>query len=103
MMLRLEYFLIISAALFCIGVFGVLSRRHVIQLLLSIELILNAVIINFVAFSAFMPTAKLTGQVFAIFIITIAAAEVGVGLAVIISIYRNIKTAKIEDMNILKW
>lgn len=102
-MLRLEYFLIISAALFCIGVFGVLSRRHVIQLLLSIELILNAVIINFVAFSAFMPTAKLTGQVFAIFIITIAAAEVGVGLAVIISIYRNIKTAKIEDMNILKW
>jgi NAD(P)H-quinone oxidoreductase subunit 4L len=102
-MLRLEYFLIISAALFCIGVFGVLSRRHVIQLLLSIELILNAVIINFVAFSAFMPTAKLTGQVFAIFIITVAAAEVGVGLAIIISAYRNLKTAKIEDMKILKW
>jgi NAD(P)H-quinone oxidoreductase subunit 4L len=102
-MLRLEYFLIISAALFCIGVFGVLSRRHVIQLLLSIELILNAVIINFVAFSAFMHTAKLTGQVFAIFIITVAAAEVGVGLAIIISVYRNLKTAKIEDMKILKW
>jgi len=102
-MLRLEYFLIISAALFCIGVFGVLSRCHVIQLLLSIELILNAVIINFVAFSAFMHTAKLTGQVFAIFIITVAAAEVGVGLAIIISVYRNLKTAKIEDMKILKW
>jgi NAD(P)H-quinone oxidoreductase subunit 4L len=102
-MLKLEYFLIISAALFCIGVFGVLSRRHVIQLLLSIELILNAVIINFVAFSAFMPTVKLTGQVFAIFIITAAAAEVGVGLAIIISVYRNLKTAKIEDMKILKW
>jgi len=102
-MLRLEYFLIISAALFCIGIFGVLSRRHVIQLLLSIELILNAVIINFVAFSAFMPTTKLTGQVFAIFIITLAAAEVGIGLAIIISVYRNIKTAKIEDMKILKW
>ena len=102
-MLRLEYFLIISAALFCIGIFGVLSRRHVIQLLLSIELILNAVIINFVDFSAFMPTTKLTGQVFAIFIITLAAAEVGIGLAIIISVYRNIKTAKIEDMKILKW
>jgi len=102
-MLRLEYFLIVSAALFCIGIFGVLSRRHVVQLLLSIELILNSVIINFVAFSAFMPSIRLTGQVFAIFIITIAAAEVGVGLAIVISVYRNLKTAKIEDMKILKW
>ncbi len=101
--LKLVYFLILSGALFCIGIYGVLSRRHLIQILLSVELILNAAILNFVAFSSFITPDEMTGQMFSIFIIVVAAAEVGVGLAIILSVYRSKKSVDIDNINILKW
>ena len=80
-------FLLLGALLFCIGVYGVLARRNGVMVLMSIELILNAVNINFVAFGAL--NGNIAGQVFALFVITIAAAEVGVGLAIVLLLYRN--------------
>ncbi len=100
---KLVYFLIVSGILFCIGIYGVLSRRHLVQILMSVELILNAVILNFVAFSSFTTPDEMTGQMFAIFIIAVAAAEVGVGLAIILSVYRKKKSVDIDNINILKW
>ena len=100
---KLVYFLIVSAMLFCIGIYGVLSRRHLVQILMSVELILNAVILNFVAFSSFTTPDEMTGQMFTIFIIVVAAAEVGVGLAIILSVYRRKKSVDIDNINILKW
>ena len=100
---KLVYFLIVSAMLFCIGIYGVLSRRHLVQILMSVELILNAVILNFVAFSSFTTPDEMTGQMFAIFIIVVAAAEVGVGLVIILSVYRRKKSVDIDNINILKW
>ena len=101
--LKLIYFLIVSAILFSIGIYGVLTRRHLVHILLSIELILNAVLINLIAFSSFSTPEKMTGQMFAVFVIVVAACEVGVGLAIILSIYRKRKSVDINDMNILKW
>jgi len=101
--LKLIHFLVISGVLFCIGIFGVLSRRHLVQILMSVELILNAVLINLIAFSSFSNTSGLTGQMFAVFVIVVAAAEVGVGLAIILSIYRKKKSVDIDNINILKW
>lgn len=102
-MIPLQYYLIASTALLSVGIFGVLTRKHVVQILLSIELILNAVTINFVAFSLYMTPQRPIGQVFAIFVITLAAAEVGVGLAIILAVYKSLKTANIEDIRLLKW
>ena len=101
--LKLIYFLIISALLFGIGLYGVLTKRHLIHVLLSVELILNAVLINLVAFSSFTTPDKITGQMFAVFVIVVAACEVGVGLAIILSVYRKKKTVDINNINILKW
>ena len=101
--LKLLYFLIMSAVLFAIGIYGVLTRRHLVHILLSIELILNAALINMIAFSAFTTPDKMTGQVFAVFIIVVAACEVGVGLAIILSVYRKKNTVDIDNINILKW
>ena len=101
--LKLIYFLIISAILFGIGIYGVLTKRHLIHVLLSVELILNAVLINLVAFSSFTTPDKITGQMFAVFVIVVAACEVGVGLAIILSVYRKKKTIDINNVNILKW
>lgn len=101
--LKLIYFLAVSAILFGIGIYGVLTRRHLVHILLSIELILNAVLINFVAFSSFTTPDKLTGQMFAVFVIVVAAAEVGVGLAIILSVYRKKRTVDVDNVNILKW
>ena len=101
--LKLVYFLLVSGILFCIGIYGVLSRRHLVQILLSIELILNAAILNLIAFSSFTTPDEMTGQMFAIFIIVVAAAEVGVGLAIILSVYRKKKSVDIDNVNILKW
>ena len=101
--LKLIYFLIISAVLFGIGLYGVLTKRHLIHVLLSVELILNAVLINLVAFSSFTTPDKITGQMFAVFVIVVAACEVGVGLAIILSVYRKKKTVDINNVNILKW
>jgi len=100
---KLWYFLIVSAVLFCIGIFGVLTRRNLVQILMCIELILNSAMINFVAFSAFQKPESQLGTIFAIFIIIVAACEVGIGLAIILSIYRRKSTTDISKINILKW
>jgi NADH-quinone oxidoreductase subunit K len=100
-MIPTEYYLILSLALFTIGVVGVLTRRNVIIVLMSIELILNAVNINLVAFSHNF--ASVDGQVFAIFIITDAAAEAAVGLGIILAFFRNRETVLADEMDMLKW
>jgi NADH:ubiquinone oxidoreductase subunit K len=96
----LNHYLILSAFLFCTGVYGVLARRNGVLVLLSVELMLNAVNINLVAFSAF--TRDISGQVFALFVITIAAAEVGVGLAIVLLIYRNMHSPDLDRVDQLK-
>jgi NAD(P)H-quinone oxidoreductase subunit 4L len=96
----LNQFLVLAAILFCIGVFGVLVRRNGVLVLMSVELMLNAVNINLVAFSAYLHQAA--GQVFALFVITIAAAEVGVGLAIVLLIYRNLRSPDLDRVEQLK-
>ena len=96
----LNQFLLLGAVLFCIGVYGVLSRRNGVAVLMSIELILNAVNINLVAFGAM--NQDVAGQVFALFVITIAAAEVGVGLAIVLLIYRNRRSVDLDDVDLMK-
>jgi NAD(P)H-quinone oxidoreductase subunit 4L len=96
----LNEFLILAAVLFCIGVYGVIARRNGVLVLMSIELILNAVNINLVAFSAM--TNAVSGQVFALFVITVAAAEVGVGLAMILAIFRNYRTVDLDEVDLMK-
>lgn len=93
----------LSTILFCIGIFGVLTRRNAIGILMSIELMFNAVNINFVAFSKFVTPNDFVGQIFAIFVITIAAAEATVGLAIVLLIYRNFKGINVDNINIMKW
>jgi NADH:ubiquinone oxidoreductase subunit K len=96
-------FLILGAVLFCVGVYGVLARRNGVLVLMSIELILNAVNINLVALGALQgPEAAVTGQVFALFVITIAAAEVGVGLAIVLLIYRNRTTVDLDEVDLMR-
>jgi NADH:ubiquinone oxidoreductase subunit K len=98
-----SFFLVLSAMLFSIGVYGVLARQHVVLVLLSVELMLNAANINLVAFSAMLQEAGVPGQVFALFIIAVAAAEVGVGLSIVILIYRNRQSVDVDDMSLMKW
>ena len=98
-----SYFLVLSALLFSIGVYGVLARQNAVLVLLSIELMLNAVNINLIAFAATFQEAGLGGQVFALFIIAVAAAEVGVGLAIVILIYRNRQSVDVDEMSLMKW
>jgi NADH-quinone oxidoreductase subunit K len=100
-MLSINHYLVLSLALFTVGVIGVVTRRNVIIILMSIELILNAVNINLVAFSRLM--GSVNGQVFAIFIITDAAAEAAVGLGIIIAFFRNRETVLEDEMDMLKW
>jgi NADH:ubiquinone oxidoreductase subunit K len=99
--IRLPLVLIFSAILFSTGVYGVLARRNAVLVLMSIELMLNAVNINLVAFSQHVQ--DITGQVFALFVIAVAAAEVGIGLAIVILIYRNRETINVDEVNLLKW
>lgn len=107
MLLSLNSFLILGALLFCIGLFGALSKRNAVSVLMGIEIMLNAVNITLVAFSsAFQKTAtgpRLSGQIFAIFIITVAAAEAAVALATIIAIYRRINSVDVTEINLMKW
>jgi len=102
MSIPLNWYLVLAAALFSIGLYGVLSRRHAIGMLMGIELMLNAVNINLVAFWRYIDPAKITGQIFAIFVFTVAAAEVAVGLALVIAIYRNRNTVVVEEIDLLK-
>lgn len=102
-MIPLSWYLILSAALFSIGMFGVLARRNAIAILLGIELMLNAVNINLVAFWRYLDPVRITGQVFAIIVFAVAAAEVAVGLALVISVYRNRKTVVADELDMMKW
>jgi len=103
MSIGLEHYLILSAVLFSIGLYGVLAKRNAIIILMSIELMLNAVNITMVAFSRYIVPLLLTGQLFAIFIIAVAAAEATVGLAIIIGIYRSRETIDATEVNLMKW
>ena len=102
MTIPITWFLLVAAGLFCIGLYGVLSRRNAIGILMGIELMLNAVNINLITFWRYMDPVRLTGQIFSIFVFTVAAAEVAVGLALVISIYRNRNTVIIEEIDLLK-
>ena len=99
----LEHFLALSAILFSLGVYGVLTRRNAVLILMSVELMLNAASINMVAFAAYASPELFTGMIFAIFIITVAAAEVGLALAITLRVYRNRGTANVDEVNDLKW
>jgi len=96
----LNEFLFLAAFLFCTGVYGVLARKNAVLVLMSIELILNAVNINLIAFGAFNNT--ITGQVFALFVIAVAAAEVGIGLAIVLLIYRNRQSIDLDQVDLMK-
>lgn len=102
-MVPLNWYLLAGAALFCIGLYGVLSRRNAVAILMSLELMLNAVNINLVAFWRYLNPQALNGQAFAIFVFAVAAAEAAVGLALVLSIYRNRRTVIAEDVDLMKW
>ncbi len=100
--LTLTHYVALSAVMFLIGIFGALTRRNVIGILMSIELMFNAANINLAAFNRFLQPTGIAGQAVAVFIITIAAAEVVVGLALVLAIYRNLDTVYVEEYNLLK-
>ncbi len=102
-MIPQSHFLLLSAVLFSIGIFGVLTRRNAIGILMSIELILNASNINLITFSKFSANPEGSGQIFALFVIAVAAASAVVGICLIISIYRNSKTILVNKINLMKW
>ena len=99
----LSQFLVLGAALFAFGIYGLLVRRNIVLILLSVELMLNAVNINLIAFESVWVSSEAIGQVFAIFVITVAAAEVGIGLAIVLMIFRNRKSANVDDLNLMRW
>ena len=101
-MIGLHHYITAAAVLFVIGIYGVLTRRNIIGILMSIEILFNATNINLVAFNHYLYGGRLWGQGFAVFVITLAAAEAVVGLALVLAIYRNLKTVYVEKMNILK-
>jgi NADH-quinone oxidoreductase subunit K len=101
-MVPLTWYLLLAAALFCIGLFGVLARRNAVAVLMGVELMLNAVNINLIAFWRYTGLNQLVGQVFAVFVITVAAAEAAVGVALFISIYRQRNTVDVEALDDMK-
>lgn len=101
-MVPLWMYLLVGAGMFCIGVYGVLARRNAVAILMSVELMLSAVNINLVAFWRYVTPQNMSGQAFAAFVFVVAAAEAAVGLAIIISIYRNRRSVVVEEVNVLK-
>lgn len=101
--MSLIHFQILSAALFSIGIYGVLARRSAVLILLSLELMLNAVSINLIAFGAYVEPVQATGQVIAIFVITIAAAEVGLAMAIILRLFRDRASVDVDELDMMKW
>ena len=99
----LQAYLTLASILFCIGIWGLINSRNAVRVLMSIELMLNAVNINLMAFSSYLDGDLIRGQVFTVFIITVAAAEAAVGLAILLSLYRNRVTIDMESFNLLKW
>ena len=100
-MIRLPFVLLFSALLFSAGVYGVLARRNAVMVLMAIELMLNAVNVNLVAFSSSLH--EVDGQIFALFVIAVAAAEVGIGLAIVILLFRNRASINVDEVSLLKW
>ena len=100
-MIPIDYYILLSAFMFCVGVLGVLIRRDAIIVFMSIELMLNSVNLSLIAFSSFLGDP--TGQMLVFFVMTVAAAEAAVGLAIIIALFRNKQTVNIDEINILKW
>ncbi|HEY4668353.1 MAG TPA: NADH-quinone oxidoreductase subunit NuoK [Tepidiformaceae bacterium] len=102
-MVPLENYLALSAILFSLGVYGVLARRNAVMILMSVELMLNAVSLNFVAFASHLDPDRITGVIFALFIITVAAAEVGLALAIVIRLFRTRSTSNVDEAATMKW
>ena len=102
-MVPLSWYLTLAAALFCVGLYGVLARKNAVAILMGIELMLNAVNINLVAFWRYLTPQVMAGQMFTIIVLTVAASEAAVGLALIISIYRRRNTVIAEDVDLMKW
>ena len=102
-LIPLNAYLLVASMLFCIGVWGLINSRNAVRVLMSIELMLNAVNINLMTFSSYLDGDLIRGQVFSIFVITVAAAEAAVGLAILLSLYRNRTTVDMESFNLLKW
>jgi NADH-quinone oxidoreductase subunit K len=101
-MIPLTWYLLLAAALFCIGAFGALARKNAVAVLMGVELMLNAVNINLVAFWRYTAVSQMAGQLFAVFVITVAAAEAAVGLALFIAIYRQRQTVNVEEIDTMK-
>lgn len=102
-MIPLQHFLVLSAILFSLGIYGVLSNRSAVLVLMSVELMLQAVTINFIAFAVYLAPETFTGLIFAIFVIVIAAAEVGLALAIVLRIFRNRGTSNVDEVDLMKW
>ena len=103
MTITLNHYLLLAAMLFCIGLYAALAKKNAISILMGIELMLNACIINLVAFNRFMAPTVVVGHVFGVFVIALAAAEVAVGLALVLTVYRDLLSVNIDDFNWLKW
>lgn len=99
----LNHYLVLAGILFCIGLYGALAKENAISILMGIELMLNAININLIAFNRFIHPEILVGQMFTIFVMALAAAEVAIGLALVLSVYRDRQTVNVNDFNWLKW
>jgi NADH:ubiquinone oxidoreductase subunit K len=102
-MIPINHFLVLSSVLFSIGMYGVLARRNAVLILMSVELMLQAVSINFIAFAVYLDPENFTGMIFAVFVIVIAAAEVGLALAIILRLFRNRQTANVDEADLMRW
>jgi len=99
----LEHILELSASLFCIGIFGLITSRNMVRALMCLELVFNAANINLITFSNFLDDSEKKGEIFSIFLLAIAAAEATIGLAIVLTVYRNRKSLRIDQFNLLKW
>jgi len=99
----ITHFLVLSALLFCLGVYGVLARRNAVAVLMGVELMLNAANINFLAFWKYSPSGSMEGQVFVLIVITVAAAEAAVGLAIVLNLFRHFRTIDVDQADVMKW
>ena len=102
-MIPLQHVLVLSGALFSLGLYTVLARRHAVLIIMGVELMLNAVSLNLVAFAVYGDPQRFLGQIFALFVITVAAAEVGLALAIVLRMFRLRATANVDDLDALKW
>jgi len=102
-MIPMQHFLVLSGILFSLGVYGVLARRNAVLILMSVELMLQAVSINFIAFAVYLAPEAFVGLIFAVFVIVVAAAEVGLMLAIVLRIFRNRGTANVDEVDLMRW